>query len=50
MWCMSENLGNTVQECLDCIKRMKDEKKERETKRAADMTDDEWAAMFKKPE
>ena len=48
--CMSENLGNTVQECLDCIKRMKDEKKERETKRAADMTDDEWAAMFKKPE
>lgn len=47
---MHENLGNTVQECLDCIRRMKDEKKERETKRAADMTDDEWAAMFKKPE
>ena len=47
---MRENLGNTVQECLDCIKRMKDEKKDRETKRAADMTDDEWAAMFKKPE
>lgn len=47
---MRENLGNTVGECLDCIKRMKDEKNERETKRAADMTDDEWAAMFRRPE
>lgn len=45
---MRENLGNTVQECLDCIRRMKEEKKERETKRAVDMTDDEWAAMFRK--
>lgn len=45
---MRENLGNTVNECLDCIKRMKDEKTERERKNPANMTDDEWAAQFKK--
>ena len=45
---MREKLSNTVNECLDCIKRMKDEKQERDSKRAADMTDDEWAAMFRK--
>lgn len=43
-----ENLGNTVNECLDCIKRMKEEKTERERKNPASMTDDEWAAQFKK--
>ena len=47
---MRENLGNTVSECLDCIKRIKDEKKLREQKNPAQMTDDEWAAQFKKPE
>ncbi len=46
--CMRENLSNTVNECLDCIKRMKEEKIERNTKQASDMTDDEWASMFKK--
>lgn len=45
---MRENLGNTVDECLDCIKRMKDEKTERERKNPANMSDDEWAAQFKK--
>lgn len=47
---MRENLGNTVRECLDCIKRMKDEKRERETKNPAGMTDDEWFLQFKKQE
>ena len=46
---MRENLGNTVKECLDCIRRMKDEKRERETKNPAGMTDDEWFSQFKKP-
>ena len=45
---MRENLGNTVGECLDCIKRMKEEKKERERKNPAQMSDDEWAEQFKK--
>lgn len=44
---MRVNLGNTVKECLDCIRRMKDEKKERERKNPAQMTDDEWTAQFK---
>ncbi len=44
---MRENLGNTVKECFDCIKRMKEEKRERERKEPAQMTDDEWAAQFK---
>ncbi len=43
---MRENLGNTVGECLDCIKRMKEEKKERDRKNPAEMTDAEWAAQF----
>ena len=47
---MREKLGNTVQECLDCIKRMKDEKRERETKNPAGMTDDEWFSQFQKKE
>lgn len=47
---MRENLGNTVRECLDCIKRMKDEKKERERKNPAQMTDDEWASQFRRQE
>lgn len=47
---MREKLGNTVQECLDCIKRMKDERRERETKNPAGMTDDEWFSQFKKQE
>lgn len=46
---MRENLGNTVGECLDCIKRMKAEKAEREKKNPADMTDSEWADLFRKP-
>ena len=46
---MRENLGNTVKECLDCINRMKEEKRERETKNPAGMTDDEWFSQFKKP-
>lgn len=45
---MREKLGNTVQECIDCIKRMQDEKKERETKNPAGMTDDEWALHFRR--
>lgn len=45
---MRENLGNTVGECLDCIKRLQDEKKERERKNPAEMTDAEWAAQFNK--
>lgn len=45
---MREKLGNTVQECLDCIKRMQDEKRDRETKNPAGMTDDEWASHFKR--
>ena len=45
---MRENLGNTVGECLDCIKRIKDEKKLREQKNPAEMTDDEWVAQFRK--
>lgn len=47
---MRENLGNTVKECLDCINRMKEEKKSQQQKKASEMTDDEWAAQFKKPE
>ena len=47
---MREKLGNTTQECLDCIKRMKDERRERETKNPAGMTDDEWFSQFKKQE
>lgn len=47
---MREKLGNTAQECLDCIKRMKDEKRERESKNPAGMTDDEWFSQFKKQE
>lgn len=47
---MRENLGNTVKECLDCIKRMKDEKRERDLKNPAGMTDDEWFSQFKKQE
>ncbi len=47
---MRENLGNTVQECLDCINRMKQEKAERERKNPAQMTDDEWIKQFKKQE
>ena len=45
---MRVNLGNTVKECLDCIERMKQEKKLREEKNPAQLTDDEWAALFKK--
>lgn len=45
---MRENLGNTVQECLDCIKRMKEEKKEKEQKNPAQMSDEEWILQFKK--
>lgn len=45
---MRENLGNTVQECLDCINRMKQEKAERERKNPAQMTDDEWIKQFRK--
>lgn len=44
---MRENLGNTVNECLDCIRRLKQEKKEREQKSPASMSDDEWASQFK---
>lgn len=47
---MRENLGNTVQECLDCINRMKQEKAERERKNPAQMTDDEWIKQFRKQE
>lgn len=47
---MRENLGNTVQECLDCINRMKQEKAERERKNPAQMSDDEWIKQFKKQE
>lgn len=47
---MREKLGNTTQECLDCIKRMKDERREREAKNPAGMTDDEWFSQFKKQE
>ncbi len=47
---MREKLGNTARECLDCIKRMKDERRERETKNPAGMTDDEWFSQFKKQE
>lgn len=47
---MREKLGNTAQECLDCIRRMKDEKRERESKNPAGMTDDEWFSQFKKQE
>lgn len=47
---MREKLGNTAQECLDCIKRMKDERRERESKNPAGMTDDEWFSQFKKQE
>ncbi|MBR3868176.1 MAG: DNA primase [Clostridia bacterium] len=47
---MREKLGNTAQECLDCIKRMKDERREREAKNPAGMTDDEWFSQFKKQE
>ncbi len=45
---MREHLGNTVQECLDCIKRMKQEKAVRQAKDPALMTDEEWAKLFKK--
>ena len=45
---MRENLGNTVNECLDCIKRMIDEKKERDKKNPASMSDVEWASQFRK--
>ena len=45
---MRENLGNTVKECLDCINRMQQEKRERESKNPAQMTDDEWIKQFKK--
>lgn len=47
---MREKLGNTARECLDCIKRMKDERREREAKNPAGMTDDEWFSQFKKQE
>lgn len=47
---MRENLGNTVQECLDCINRMKQEKAERERKNPAQMTDAEWIKQFRKQE
>lgn len=47
---MRENLGNTVAECLDCIKRMQEEKKVREQKNPAKMTDAEWMAQFKPSE
>ncbi len=47
---MRENLGNTVSECLDCIKRMQQEKAERERKNPALMSDEEWAMQFKKQE
>lgn len=46
---MRENLGNTVKECLDCINRMKKEQQERKQKKASEMSDDEWAAQFRKP-
>ena len=45
---MRENLGNTVKECLDCIRRMREEKQEREIKNPAGMTDDEWFSQIKK--
>ncbi len=44
---MRENLGNTVGECLDCIKRMKEEKALSEQGNPANMTDSQWAALFK---
>lgn len=44
-----EHLGNTVGECLDCIRRMKEERQEREQKNPAQMSDDEWAQFFRKP-
>lgn len=46
---MREHLGNTVGECLDCIRRMKEERQEREQKNPAQMSDDEWAQFFRKP-
>lgn len=44
-----EHLGNTVGECLDCIRRMKEERQEREQKNPAQMSDDEWAKLFRNP-
>lgn len=46
---MREHLGNTVGECLDCIRRMKEERQEREQKNPAQMSDDEWAQLFQNP-
>lgn len=46
---MREHLGNTVGECLDCIRRMKEERQEREQKNPAQMSDDEWAQLFRNP-
>lgn len=43
-----ENLGNSLDECLDCIEKMKKAKAEREEKNPAQMSDDEWAMQFKK--
>ncbi|MCD7828266.1 MAG: DNA primase [Clostridiales bacterium] len=45
---MHENLGNTIGECLDCIKRMQKEKQDRNTKNPGQMTDEEWASFFKR--
>lgn len=45
---MRENLGNTVKECFDCINRMKEEKLERTQKKSSEMSDEEWAAQFRK--
>ncbi len=43
---MHGNLGNTVDECIDCIKCMAEEKKERMQKNPASMSDEEWAKLF----
>lgn len=40
--------GTTLKECRDSIDRMKSEKREKLSKNASDMTDEEWALEFEK--
>lgn len=45
-----KNIGNTVEECNDCIRIIKKEKEKRKRKKPAEMSDDEFLKLFIKKE
>ena len=40
-------LSNTVEECVDCIKILKEEKNKPESIKASDLSDDDFAKLFR---